>query len=316
MTIAPAIALLLAAGALPQTHAASGAQGASEVDVVSTATDSHDRMTVPVRIGEHGPFNFLIDTGAQNTVVASSLATQLALVPSGRAVVVGVAGRESVDTVSIEEIGLGRRSFYGLTAPLLERGNIGADGIVGIDSLQDQRVLIDFANHRMAIGDAASLGGNNGYEIVVRARRRSGQLIMTNAIIDGVRVDVVIDTGAETTIGNMALKRALSRHGSGEQAQLTSVTGQQVMADIGTARALDFGHLQIRNVLLAFTQAPPFEVLDLERHPAMLLGMRELRLFQRVAIDFSTRKILFDLSPQSEAMSREIGDLRYGHPVF
>jgi predicted aspartyl protease len=297
-------ALILAAGAFPETHAASGAQQAAEVDIVATATDQYNRMTVPVQIGDDGPFRFLIDTGSQNTVLASSIAAQMSLAPSGTATVVGIAGREQVDTVRIDEIGLGRRSYYGLTAPLLDRSDIGADGIVGIDGLQDQRVLLDFAKGLMAIGDSESLGGDSGFEIVVRARRKSGQLIMTNAVMDGVQVDVVIDTGAESSIGNLALQRAMSRNHSGDQAVLTSVTGQQVTADIGFGRQLNFGGLQLRNVAIAFTDAPPFSLLDLNKRPAMLLGMRELRLFKRVAIDFATRKVMFDLPSDTVDLPR------------
>src|SRR3546814_8270516 len=84
-----------------------------------------------------------------------------------------------------------------------------ADGILGTDSLQDQRVLLDFTKNTIAIGGARELGGGSGYDIVVHARKRSGRLIMTNAVIDGVRVDVVVDTGASSTIGNLALRQAM-----------------------------------------------------------------------------------------------------------
>jgi predicted aspartyl protease len=309
----PAAALLLAA-ALPQLHASAGAQDAGDVDVVTTRTDVHDRMTVPVRVGSDGPFRFLIDTGAQNTVLSTALAERLALKPSNTATLVGVAGRERVDTVEVDEIGLGRRSYYGLISPLLSAGNIGADGIVGLDSLQGQRVLIDFAQNLIAIDEAKNLGGNRGFDIVVTARRRSGQLIMTNARIDGVWTDVVIDTGAEGTIGNRALQRALARRGrSGEQTTLHSVTGQQIVADIGTGSALSFGAAQINNVTIAFADSPPFAVLDLEHKPAILLGMRELRVFKRVAIDFATRKILFDMPFAVSNMPENIRAMREGY---
>jgi predicted aspartyl protease len=290
-----AAALLLADAALPQTHGANSAQQASEVDVVATGSDHHDRMTVPVRIGEQGPFRFLIDTGAQNTVLSTSLAAQLSLQPTSTATLVGIAGREQVDTVEIDEIGLGRHSYYGVLAPLLERVDIGADGIVGLDSLQGQRVLIDFEKNLMAIDEARNLGGNKGFDIVVTARRRSGQLIMTNARIDGVYTDVVIDTGAETSIGNRALQRALAQRHVTEQAMLSSVTGQQILADVAVGGSLRIGQVQIQNITIAYADAPPFAVLDLDKHPAILLGMHELRVFKRVAIDFQERKILFDV---------------------
>lgn len=281
--------------ALPWPIGQAGPTQTADTDVVQGQADPWARMTVPVRIGTSAPLRFLLDTGAQNTVIASSVAQALALPPGRRATVIGVAGRQLVDTVEVDEIALGRRSFYGLIAPLLEREHIGADGILGIDSLQHQRVLLDFRRNLIAVDDAKALGGDSGYDIVVTARRRTGQLIMTNATIDGVRVDVVIDTGAQSTIGNLALQKALSRRMLDQPAVLNSVTGQSVTAPIGLARELKLGELNINNVGIAFTDAPPFAHLGLHKRPALLLGMRELRVFRRVAIDFPTRRVLFDL---------------------
>lgn len=274
------------------------------VDIVKTDIDGHDRMTVPVRIGHEGgsagPFDFLVDTGAERTVLARDIAQRLRLPTSGTGLLIGIAGTQSVDLVEIEEINLGRRSFYGLTAPLLDGSNIGADGIIGLDSLQDQRVLLDFAKKRMTIGDAMQLGGARGFEIVVQARRRSGQLIMTNAMIDGVRTDIVIDTGSDTSIGNRALQKALARRHKGETTQLQSVTGQIITADIAMARTVKLGSMTMSNSMLVFADTPAFDKLEMVKRPAMFMGMNQLKLFRRVAIDFSTKRILFDLPDSAE----------------
>jgi predicted aspartyl protease len=261
-------------------------------------------MTVSLHIGASGPYRFLLDTGSETTVVSSLLAAQLALPRGNNATIVGVAGRRSVPTVELDEILLGKRSYSGLSAALLERQHIGADGILGLDTLQNQRVLLDFSRNLIAIDDARTLGGNRGFEIVVRARRRAGQLVVTNARIDGVKTDVVIDTGADYSIGNRALQHALGQraHGgrpSGGTAVLGSVTGQEIVTQMGLARSLTIDRVAIGNVAIAFTDAPPFAALDMEDRPALLLGMRELRAFKRVAIDFSTRRVLFDLHPGS-----------------
>ena len=281
--------------AVPILTGQDGGQQASTVDIVAIGTDRHDRMTVPVRIGASGPYNFLIDTGAQNTVLSKALAAQLSLVSTRKARLVGIAGTEIVDTVDIDEIGLGRRSYYSLLAPLLDQAHIGADGIVGLDTLQGQRVMLDFKRRLITIDDAKNLGGNRGFDIIVTARRRSGQLIMADAIIDGVATDVVIDTGAETSIGNPALQRAMARRRGQGTSMLTSVTGQQIEAQMGIGRKLVVGNMTISNLLIAYADAPAFGALDLDKRPALLLGMRDLRTFDRVAIDFATRKVLFDL---------------------
>ncbi|MEQ1498883.1 MAG: retroviral-like aspartic protease family protein [Novosphingobium sp.] len=296
MPINPAFAPLLPFVAMvPVLTAQQSAPQAAETDVIAIRTDSHDRMTVPVRISEQGPFRFMIDTGSQNTVISTSLASRLSLEPRNRARLVGVAGFMDVDTVAIEQIDLGRRSYYSVRAPTLARDDIGADGILGLDSLQGQRVLIDFRKGVIMVNDARALGGNQGFDLVVTARRKSGQLIMADAKIDGVRVNVVIDTGAEYSIGNRALQDALRNRSPQGQAVLKSVTGQEITADLALAKSLVIDDINFSNVIVAYADAPPFAILGLSEKPALFLGMRDMRSLDRIAIDFSTRRIYFDV---------------------
>ena len=289
------VALVPLAATFPLLAGQESTQPASTVDILAVTTDKHDRMTVVVRIADQGPFHFLIDTGAQNTVLSTALAGKLALRPEKKVRLIGVAGTREVDTVTIDQIDLGQRSFYSLLAPLLPREDIGADGILGLDSLQGQRVQIDFRKGIIAVDDAKALGGNRGFEIVVVARRQSGQLIVTDAVIDGVKVNVVIDTGAEYSIGNRALQNALVRqHGQGTMV-LRSVTGQEITADLAVAENLKINDMNFGNVVIAYADAPPFAALGLAEKPALFLGMRDMRALDRIAIDFSTRRIYFDL---------------------
>lgn len=292
-----ALALLIADPVILGTTPAPGPlpQASGTMETLQGEADLQDRMTVNVALQGKGPFRFLIDTGSQRTVVSTALAGNLGLVIGPQVRVIGMAGEGNVATAKVDTLGFGSREIYDLIVPLLENRHIGADGILGTDSLQDQRVLLDFKHNTITIGDARELGGSAGYEIVVHARKRSGRLIMTNATIDGVRVDVVIDTGASGTVGNLALRRAMHEH-TQATAVLSSVTGHELSADVGFARELNIKDLKIGNVVIAYADAPAFGELGLAQRPAVFLGMRELRAFKRVAIDFSSRKILFDLS--------------------
>ena len=256
-------------------------------------------MTIPVQASDpaaNRAESSLIDTGSQNTALSLSLATRLELASGPKVQIVSVADVFPTDTVHVDALDLGQLTLFGLQVPLLEEQRMGAEGILGTDALQGRRVLLDFVHNRMEVGETGSLGGNSGYEIVVQARRRSGQLIMTNARIDGILVAVVLDTGGGTSVGNRALQAALYRRGRiSQQVSLLSVTGQSVVADIGFARQLDIDAVTVANLIIAYTDSPAFAALDLSRKPALFLGMREMRLFRRVAIDFQTRKLLFDL---------------------
>jgi predicted aspartyl protease len=306
--MAALLALSAAAAAAPapaplplvdyQVHSAAPAPIAQgdDSETLDARTDREKRMTVPVQVGENGPFDFLIDTGSQNTVFSRALADRLALRAGPRVQIIGIADVQPADTAYVDALDLGKITLSSLYVPLLEEQHMGAEGILGTDALQDRRVLLDFARNRVEVGASRDLGGNSGYEIVVQAKRRSGQLIMTDARIDGIAVDVVLDTGGGNSIGNRALQAALGKRGRpSQQVSLLSVTGQSVIADMGLARKLEIDAVQVTNLLIAFTDTPAFNALNLTRKPALFLGMREMRLFTRVAIDFSTRKLLFDV---------------------
>lgn len=265
-------------------------------ETIGAQTDRESRLTVPVHIEGHGPFRFMIDTGAQRTVLSTALAQQIGLKGGPMMRVVGIVQEARVPSARIESLDLGSLSVARMQVPLLDRTNMGADGIIGTDTLQDQHVLLDFARRQIRLGDADASFGSNGYEIVVRARRRSGQLIMTNARIDGINVAVVIDTGAETSIGNRALQAAMGRRGQHFTPVLVeSVTGHSVLAEVGSARELTVRDAIISNPAIAFTDTPAFAELGLADKPALFLGMREMRVFRRVAIDFARKRVLFDL---------------------
>lgn len=293
---------IFAAALLAASGSAAGAQPAPhEVllpgetsDAVATTDDRYNRMTVPVRIEGHGPFRFMIDTGAQATVVTRALSDRLRFEPAGTATLVGMASKAQVDLVHVDGLQFAARTIDNLIAPLLNAQHIGADGILGLDSLQDLRVLLDFRTQEIHVDDADALGGNAGYEIVVRARSKLGRLIITDADIGGVPTAVIIDTGAQGSIGNLALQKRL-RAKNKQLVTSIDVLGNQLIAESDFVRQLKIGRLELSSMPIAFADTPAFEALRLHRKPAIVIGMDVLRVFDRVAIDFASRKVLFDM---------------------
>jgi predicted aspartyl protease len=265
-------------------------------EVLKMQPEVYDRLTVPVKIEGKGPYHFMLDTGAQATVLSTVLADQLMLNDRRQATLVGMASRRPVEATMIQNFALGSRTFPIRVAPLVDPENIGgADGILGVDSLQGQRVLLDFKKRLIAVADARQLGGNRGFEIVVRAREKLGQLVITHASIDGVRTAVLVDTGAQGTVGNPALLNKLRHTRKLGESEMTDVNGAALSGVTRQAGALKIGRAAIKNFPITFADSPTFHVLDLQGEPAVILGMSELKLFNRVAIDFAQRRILFDL---------------------
>lgn len=296
----------------PQTRVEEPAEEDAESFELGVDRDRYERMTVPVTIAGNGPYRFFIDTGAQATVVTHGVTRDLGLEPTGRARLVAMGSSKIVETIDIDGLEFADRRVSGLTAPLLERTNIGADGILGLDSLQDLRVLLDFRADRITVADARTLGGNDGYEIVVRARRKLGQMIITDARLNGVRTAVIIDTGTHLSLGNLALLRKLRAKGS-ETLTATDVHGVAIERRLEVAKRLEIGQITLTGVPIGFADSPALAALGLEDRPALILGMGNLRMFERVAIDFASRRILFDLPGAGRDAARTARDLM-GYP--
>lgn len=292
MAAVPDPEVVVAPASAPLTPAA----GAETVEV---QTDRYRRLTVPVHIDGQGPFDFMVDTGSEATVVTNRLRERVPMAPAGSAVVVGMASRVPVELVALDGLEFAARVFDNLRVPLLDANHVGADGILGLDTLQDLRVLIDFRADTMAVDDGDSLGGNSGYEIVIRARRKLGRLIITDATIDKVRTAVILDTGAQSSIGNMALQRRL-RARKRETISSKDVNGFEISGTVDLIKSLRIDAMQLTNLPIMFADGPAFAQLGLADRPAMILGIQDLRVFDRVAIDFASRQILFD-TPASAA---------------
>lgn len=264
-------------------------------DVLRLQPQRDLRFSVPVLIDEKGPFRFMIDTGSQATAVSREITTALALPHMGRANLLGMASLRQVDMAGITRLTVGRHHIDDIAAPVLERTNIGADGIIGLDVLQDFRVLIDFRAGSMALQDMRGVRRpDEGFEIVVRAQPRMGQLLITNALVEGIRTTVIIDTGAQTSMANPALRDKLRRKREGEIIA-TDVNGVDLIGHVAVVRNLKLASLNITNVPLAFADSPVFAALGLADSPALALGMQHLALFDRVAIDFARNRLLFDV---------------------
>jgi predicted aspartyl protease len=135
--------------------------------------------------------------------------------------------------------------------------------------------------------------------IVVTARNRAGRLILSDARIEGRRVDVIVDTGAQTSVGNLALQRLVTERrahrGSLVPVTLGAVSGEQVPALRTVIKRIDLDSMNFGDLTVSFADSRAFQALNLNERPALLLGMDALSLFDRIEIDFPNRRVVFDL---------------------
>jgi hypothetical protein len=192
---------------------------------------------------------------------------------------------------------VGQSTLQNLELPVLRDEDLGAQGLLGIDALVEQRLMMDFDKRVITIEDGRRPIPHLLGEIVIVAKRRRGQLILTQATANGHPVDAVIDTGSEITIGNLALRDRLFKKGARTlvTGQAIGVTGVAVTLELAHLDELRIGPILMRDVDIAFADVPPFAGFGLNDHPALFLGTDLMASFRRVSLDFRARKVRFQL---------------------
>jgi predicted aspartyl protease len=275
----------------------------TQTEDVGFSSGTDDRMTVPVRLSGYGPFRFLVDTGADRTAISRELADSLGLRRGETVAVHTVTGVTAVSTANVPSLQLTRKPVRIAEAPLLETANMGADGIIGVDSLRSQSVLFDFEKQTLSIVPSAVASlPNEPDTIVVEGTRKNGRMILTDASANDHPVTVVIDTGAQLSIGNEALREQLlggQLTDTSQKVQVVSVTGALLTGDYMLLHELTIGGLKLKNLAILFADAHAFKELKLKQKPALLLGMNAIRAFKKVSIDFANRKFRVVLPEES-----------------
>ena len=264
-------------------------------DIAARKVES--RMTVAVEVEGRGPFRFVVDSGADSSALGSSTQRILGLPATTRAMLHGMTASAFVDRVTASELNVGQSTIRNLELPVLRDEYLGAQGLLGIDALVEQRLMMDFDKHFITIEDARQPAPYVEGEILVVGKRRRGQLILTQASANGHAVDAVIDSGSEITIGNLALRDRLFRKNmkSLVTGQAIGVTGVAVTMELAHLDELRIGPILLHDVDIAFADVPPFAAFGLNDHPALFLGTDLMANFRRVSLDFRARKVRFQL---------------------
>lgn len=270
---------------------------------LATRVNGDNLLTVAVEIDGTGPYQFVVDTGAERSLIAGSIAGALRLEPGSRVKLAGLARNVSANVVKVRELKYGTFTRTDLELPVLSRASLEADGFLGLDVIHNSRVVFDFKSHRLTVerpGDFRMDNDPSIQTVVVRAHGSGGWLRMSDCSVDGVDTMAFVDTGAEVSVCNMALYRALVKqnaHGPDMgTVRLVGITGGEVVAQIVPARQIVLQSLIFSGGIIAAADVDDFALWGLAERPALLIGMDYLRQFASVAIDYRSREVKFDMS--------------------
>ncbi|THD56169.1 retroviral-like aspartic protease family protein [Phenylobacterium sp.] len=268
---------------------------------VDTGHDGYEHMLAPVTINGQGPFQFLMDTGANTSVISRDLAQRLMLAgtePARLHTIVGVRERPGV---IIDRLQVGQRSRKAVRAATLPLTS-GIDGVLGVDWLDGQRLVLAFKDKSISIARSVRDVTRDG-SVVVPARRRMGQLTIVDADLGGKPISAMIDSGSQMTIANSALRELVAadnrRSGGGDsypRVTMETLAGEPFSGEMLYLPFLRLGGLQLGNVPVVHADMHVFDLWGLKDKPAIVLGMDLLAQFDTVSLDFGRSLVRFDLA--------------------
>ncbi len=172
------------------------------------------QMIVAVSVNHSGPYNFLLDTGTQITMIDSSLAVELHLDTQGEAVVAGAGSRQSASYARLDLLQAGSNAVagqkvlvYGLEN--LRSADLHIQGVLGEDFLDHFDMLIDSAHSLLCLDETAAMRAEvkgTHIELVAPSESAPGPALSTLLIIevrlsDGMRpVRLMLDSGANVPL--------------------------------------------------------------------------------------------------------------------
>jgi predicted aspartyl protease len=268
---------------------------------ITAATDAAKHLTVNVRIDDSGPYRFVVDTGADRTVLATDVAAELGLLVGERVMLEGVVRAVEAQAVRIRELSFGSISCRHLVVPTLPRSALRADGYLGLDTLDGHRVTFDFKNHTLQISEPHSRLSTlwaRDNETRIHTVGSSGHLRAVDCSVDGVRAAAFIDSGADVSVGNMSLFAALASrnpaYGNLGPVSLTDVTGGETSGNFTIAKKIQIMELEFTDCPLVIADFKVFDLWGLAQRPALLIGMNFLVQFSKVSIDYGLKELRFD----------------------
>ena len=169
-----------------------------------------------------------------------------------------------------------------------------ADGILGMEGLEQMCLLADFRRNLVSISRDRCPRQRERW-IRIPASLRLERLVNIDAVIRSTKIRAIIDTGAERSLGNLALlaARSLERRADDPttETQVIGATSHEAEANLLAAPTLYLGGVAIRNMRIAFGDFNVFGLWGLIEEPAIVVGMDVLGTVDAFMIDYKSEEL-------------------------
>ncbi|MGH8259293.1 MAG: retropepsin-like aspartic protease [Steroidobacteraceae bacterium] len=262
--------------------------------VAPTLRDRIGRIWAPVLIDGKGPFRLVLDTGASDCAVTAAVAQALGIMPDRSPVrLQGVTGAAIVPAIRADSLIVGDMQLKSTLLPIVPDALGGAQGVLGTKGLLDKRIFIDFRHDRITIRRSHDRRAPNGF-VTVPVELTRQHLLTTTAYVGSIRVTAIIDTGAQVSVANLALRRALQRRRSHYHFTADKIIGTTDAVADGQGTAVPpirIGGISIRGAYITTGDLQIFGAWKMTATPAVLIGMDALGTVDTLIIDYRLREL-------------------------
>jgi predicted aspartyl protease len=265
--------------------------------VAPTNRDRIGRIWAPVAVNGKGPYRLVLATGASHSALTPHLAEALGIQanPADMIMLRGATGSVAVPVVPIDTLEVGDLLMQPRRLAIIPDALGGADGVLGMEELANKRIHIDFRHDKITIMRSRNQRAGGGFE-TVPVKFLHERLLVVDAFMGGVPVKAIIDTGGQSTLGNVALRRALAerRPRQEQEGKLDQIVGSTLDVQVGTrleTPSLALGTIKVRNPPITFADFAIFQHWQLTGEPAMLIGMDVLGLLDTLIIDYRRKEL-------------------------
>jgi len=261
--------------------------------VSPTRRDRIGRIWAPVLIDGKGPYRLVLDTGANRSAITTRAAQSLGGSPlMATTHVTGFTGTAIVPTLHVSSMEVGDLLIGPTDLPVLSDVFGGAQGVLGIEGLANKRIFADFTHDRLEISRSHGERAKRDFIVVPLTQTNLG-LLVADVRVGSVRAKAIVDTGAQGTVGNVALRDALMRNRpkNAVREEIIGVTLDVQTGDNIPAPDIDFGSLQVKGAHITFGDMYLFQHWKLTDEPTLTLGMDLLGSFDVLVIDYNRHEL-------------------------
>jgi len=259
-----------------------------------TRRDRIGRVWAPVSINGKGPFRLVLDTGATTAAIVRSVADRLGISTANAKMVRlhGVTGSAMVPVIKVDTLEVGDLLLEGRRLPIVPDAFGGAEGVLGTEGLADKRISIDFVRDAVSITRSKRQPASPDFATIPLTMGRD-RLLRVEIMIGSVRTLAILDTGAQLTVGNYALRDLLKRRRSEElkTQEVIGVTLDVAQGQVMAVPTVHIGTIQVRGLNLTFGDMFIFEKWQLSQEPAVLIGMDIIGSFDALVIDYKKKEL-------------------------